>query len=180
MFSSQHIDARTRLFARVMGPYLVIVAVTALTHTSRLRTLLSEFPVNSAWAWVVGSFVLLAGLVVIALHQKWRGAAAIVVSALGWLTALKGLFLMAIPQTYLSAAGSGMDAVAYWRTALIVTGLVGLYLTYVGWAPGSSRPGMQQAPSASTLSSAAATPTSAEGRPRLVEATIGLLEVRRR
>ena len=92
------------------------------------------------WPWVTGAFILLTGLIVIAFHQYWRGTAAIIVSALGWMTALKGLFLMAFPQTYLSAANSGVDAVTWWRLGFVVMAVVGLYLTYVGWAPAPSRP----------------------------------------
>jgi len=139
------------VFARVLGPYLVIVTATAMAHGSQMRTLLSEFGANSGWAWVTGTFVLLGGLVVIVLHPYWRGAAAITVSVLGWLTALKGLFLVAIPQTYISAANSAFAASVWWWTAFAVTAVAGLYLTYVGWAPVPSRPTSQTAPSAPDL-----------------------------
>jgi hypothetical protein len=102
MSSPQQTKATTRMFARVLGPYLVIVTVTAVARASHMRTLLSEFDANSAWAWVTGAFVRLSGLVVVALHQTWRGAAAIIVSLLGWGTTLKGLVLLVIPQTYIS------------------------------------------------------------------------------
>lgn len=128
------------MFARVMGPFLVIVTAAAVARTSDMRTLLSDFGANSVWPWVTGAFILLTGLIVIAFHQYWRGTAAIIVSALGWMTALKGLFLMAFPQTYLSAANSGVDAVTWWRLGFVVMAVVGLYLTYVGWAPAPSRP----------------------------------------
>jgi len=127
------------MFARVLGPYLVAVTVTAMARASQMRTLLSEFGANSGWAWVSGAFVLLGGLVVIAMHQYWRGAAAIIVSVVGWLTALKGLFLLAIPQTYISAVNSAFDASVWWWTSFAVTALAGLYLTYVGWVPEPSR-----------------------------------------
>ncbi len=140
MSSSQQIQARTRLFARVMGPFLVIVTATAVARASDMSPLLKEFRSNSLWSWVTGAFVLLTGLVVIALHQYWQGAAAAIVSLLGWLTALKGFFLMAFPQTYLSFASAAVDAVTWWRLGFIVMALVGLYLTFIGWVPAPSRP----------------------------------------
>lgn len=75
-----------------------------------MRTLLTEFRANFVWPWVSGAFTLLIGLVVVALHQHWRGAPAIIVSAVGWLTTLKGFFLMAFPQTYLGFASNAIDA----------------------------------------------------------------------
>lgn len=149
MSSSQQAEARTRMFARVLGPYLVIVTATAIAHASEMRTLLSGFGANSMWPWLTGAFVLPIGLVIVALHQYWRGAAAIMVSVLGWLTTLKGLFLMAIPETYISAANSALGAIGWWRAGMVIVGLVGLYLTYVGWVPPRNRP-MSEASASST------------------------------
>jgi hypothetical protein len=97
MSSSQQHHHTTSMFARVVGPYLVIIAITAALRPVDMKTLLSQFEANSLWAWVVGAFILLLGLVTIALHPYWRGAAAIIVSVLGWLVALKGLMLARRP-----------------------------------------------------------------------------------
>ena len=143
MSSSQQTQARTRMFARVMGPFLVIITTTAVAHGSGMRTLLTDFRANPMWPWVTGAFILLSGLVVVALHQFWKGVAPIIVSLLGWLTTLKGFFLMAFPQTYLSFTGTAVDAGTSWRAGFIAMALVGLYLTYVGWVPAPSRPTAQ-------------------------------------
>jgi hypothetical protein len=136
-------EVRTRGFARVLGPYLVIVALAALVRASDMATLLAEFEANSVWPWMAGAFVLLSGLIVIALHQNWRGPAAIVVSVLGWLTTIKGLLLLVIPQRYLSFGDSVVNAKGWWLATMAVIALAGLYLTYVGWNPTGSRPRME-------------------------------------
>ncbi|WP_063469043.1 hypothetical protein [Mycobacterium innocens] len=135
MSSSQPIPAGTRMFARVIGPFLVLVTITAIARTSEMRTLLTEFRANFVWPWVSGAFTLLIGLIVVALHRHWRGAPAIIVSAVGWMTTLKGFFLMAFPQTYLGFASDAIEALAWWRGTFIVMALAGLYLALVGWAP---------------------------------------------
>ena len=133
-------EARTRGFARVLGPYLVIVALAALVRASDMATLLAEFEADSVWPWVTGAFVLLSGLIVVALHQNWRGAAAIVVSVLGWLTTVKGLLLLVVPQRYLSFGDSVVNAKGWWLAIMAIMALVGLYLSYVGWNPTGSLP----------------------------------------
>ncbi|AKN17870.1 membrane protein [Mycobacterium haemophilum] len=155
MSSTPQSQARTYMFARVLGPYLVIVTATAMARTSQMRTLLADFGTTSVWPWVTGAFVLLSGLVVVALHQYWRGAAAVIVSVLGWLTTLKGLFLLAIPRTYISAANSALDVSVWWWTSFAVAALAGLYLTYVGWVTTPSRPTSQTATSTPDLPRAA-------------------------
>jgi hypothetical protein len=138
------------MFARVLGPYLVVITLTAVARSSQMRTLASEFGANPVWAFVTGAFILLSGLIVVALHQYWRSAAAIIVSALGWMTAVKGLALLAFPQTYISTVNSADDAV-WWRVGFVVIALVGVYLTYVGWVHVPSRPAPQAASTAPEL-----------------------------
>ena len=106
----------------MVGPYLAIIAATAALRPIDMKALLSQFEANSLWAPVVGAFVLLLGLVIIALHPYWRGAAAIIVLAVGWLVALKGLMLVAFAHTYFSIANSAIDAVGWWRGGAVVYG----------------------------------------------------------
>ena len=140
MSSSQESQHTTRMFARVLGPFFVIACITAVARASDMRALVSDFGANPLWPWVAGAFVLVGGLVIVALHQYWRGAAAVIVSLLGWLIALRGLLLLAFPTTFMSMANSVVGAGALWRTVCVCFALVGLYLTYVGWMPAPSRP----------------------------------------
>ncbi len=145
MKSSPHTTTETRAFARVIGPFVVIITATAIARAGSLRTLLADFRASSVWPWVTGIFVLLIGLVVVALHQHWRGAPAIIVSVLGWLTALKGFLLMALPQSYMGFAYSAVDAIMWWRVGFVAVALIGLYLTFVGWMPAAGKPAVQPA-----------------------------------
>lgn len=86
-------DARTRVLARVFGPYVAALTVTALARASDMGRLVSGLGANFLWSWVTGSLVLLIGLVAIASHQCWRSAPAIIVSVLGWLITLKTIMI---------------------------------------------------------------------------------------
>jgi hypothetical protein len=140
MSTREQQELRTRMFARVLGPFFFIFAATTVSRASDMRTLLSDFEANSAWPWVTGGFLLLASLVIVALHQYWRGAAAITVSVAGWVLALRALFLMAFPHAFMGAADSAIRMTALWVGVTIFVGLVGLYLTYVGWRPVPGQP----------------------------------------
>ena len=152
---SQQLQPRTRMFSRVLGPFLVIADVTAIARASDMGKLLSQFEANSLWTWVTGAFILIFGLIIVAGHQYWRGAAAIIVSLLGWLVALRGLILLAFPKTFISLANSMIGAQAWWMAACVAAGLVGLYLTYVGWRPAISRPASEAASTTPDLPRAA-------------------------
>jgi hypothetical protein len=133
----------------------VIITTTAVARGSVMRTLLTEFRASSVWPWVAGAFILLTGLVVVALHQYWQGAAPIIVSLLGWVTSLKGFFLLAFPQTYLSFASTALDAGTSWRAGFVAMALVGLCLTFIGWVSAAGRPTAQPASSTPDLPRAA-------------------------
>ena len=146
MGSSAQLPETTRRFARVLGPFFAIVSATVVTRAPDMRQLLAEFGATAIWPWVTGAFVLMGGIIVVALHPYWRGVAAVIVSLLGWLMVARGVLLMAFPDTFISIANRTIDAETLWRIVFGVFVLVGLYLTYVGWftrpkSSGSEVPG---------------------------------------
>jgi hypothetical protein len=155
MRSSHQTQNRTRMFARVVGPYLAIMAATAALRPNDMRAMLAGFESEPLWSWITGAFILLFGLVVIALHPYWRGVAATIVSVVGWLVAVKGLLLVAGSHTYFSMANSAVNAMGWWRAGAVVEVLIGLYLAYVGWIPARTRPVSQPASSTPDLPRAA-------------------------
>jgi hypothetical protein len=138
MSSPQESQRNTLMFARVLGPFLVISCVTAVVRASEMKALVTDFAANPVWPWVTGAFILVGGLIVVALHQCWRSAAAAIVSVMGWLLTLRGLFLLAFPTAFISMANSVLEASALWRTVCVCFASIGLYLTYVGWIPRQS------------------------------------------
>ena len=93
--------------------------------------------------------------VFVALHQYWRGSAAIVVSVVGWVLALRAFLLMAFPHAFMAAASAAMAMTALWVSVDIFVGVVGLYLTFVGWGPPTKPPDAQVEIPASDLPHAA-------------------------
>jgi len=155
MNSSHQPQIRTRMFARVLGPFLVIACATAGARASEMPALMKDFSANALWSWVAGAFVLIGGLVMIALHSYWRGPAAIVVSIMGWLVTLRGLLLLAFPKAFISMANSVIGTGALWQAVCIGFALIGLYLTYVGWMPPSERSAQRAADATTDLPRAA-------------------------
>lgn len=130
---------RTRMLARVIGPYFLVVPVTAALRAPQLQAVLSDFEASPVWAWFGGAITLLLGLVVVALHPHWNGAPAVIVSVLGWLMVLRGVLLLAFPAALMSAANAVIGTGAVWRVAYLGLALMGLYLTVVGWRPVAHR-----------------------------------------
>jgi hypothetical protein len=134
MSLSEESQTRTRMFARVLGPYYAIVCGVGLVHAPKTLPILTDFQV---WPWATGAPILVGGLIINALHPHWRSVAAVVVTVMGWLDTLRGFALLALPANFMSIAhrltGPGVQQTVY--ICLIV---IGLYLTYVGWKPAST------------------------------------------
>lgn len=124
---------RTRMFARVIGPYFVIVSLTAALRASDMQAVLSDFEASPVWPWFAGVFTLLLGLVTVALHSHWSDPPAVIVSALGWLMVLRGTLLLVFPAALMSAANAVIGTGPVWRIAYGLLVVLGLYLTVVGW-----------------------------------------------
>ncbi len=126
-------DARTRAFARVIGPYLVIVPSIIAARAPDMGVQLSAFFANAALVWITGALMVFAGVFIIANHHYWSNAAAILISLFGWFLALRGLALLIVPHLYEKAGIEAMNAISLVRIGFGLLVLAGLWLTYTGW-----------------------------------------------
>ena len=124
---------RTRVVARIVGPYLVIMAVTLVARMDTLALLLPAFMQDGPLVLVTGAFTLMAGLAIIAAHHHWTSAAAIVISLIGIVVALKGAMLMIAPGFGAALTAAVVRAPPVLLIAAAVELLVGVWLTAVGW-----------------------------------------------
>lgn len=127
---SQH---RTRSFARVIGPFIVLVPAIVILRAPDLAAILHSFFQNDALVWMMGALLLFCGLLIIAYHQYWSGTAAIIISLFGWFLAMRGLALLAVPQLIERGAYAAISTLPLVRTGFALLVLAGLWLSYVGW-----------------------------------------------
>jgi hypothetical protein len=124
--------ARTRTFARVLGPWLIIVPGIIAVRAAGMGTLAIEFFRNDLFVWFAGALLIFGGLLIVAFHQYWSGVAAVLISLFGWILLFRGVVLMAAPSLYAHVAMS-VDEIPALRGIFGVLVLAGLYLTWVGW-----------------------------------------------
>jgi uncharacterized membrane protein len=132
-------QARTRAFARVLGPWLVIAPGIIALRVPAMGALASDFFKSDLFVWFAGALLVFGGLLIIAFHQYWSSVAAVMISLFGWILALRGVVLMAAPDLYERAAMS-MGAISLVRLIFGALVAIGLYLTYVGWLAKSASP----------------------------------------
>jgi hypothetical protein len=127
---------RTTAFARVIGPFVAVATLIIAIRLPSLTGLLDDLFANSVLPWILGAMMLLAGLIIIAFHQYWRGVSAVLISLFGWFVALRGVMMMALPSGIESVAGETVSSpgpVLVARIFFLLLTAMGLWLTYVGW-----------------------------------------------
>lgn len=134
-------QASTRAFARVLGPYLVIVPGLIVAKLPEVVPLAAAFFANPALVFIMGAFMVFGGIFVIANHQFWQGPSAILISLFGWILALRGLALLLAPHLYERATMASEGSAPLIRLGFGLIVIAGLKLTYDGWL---ARPPTQQ------------------------------------
>jgi hypothetical protein len=128
-------SALTIFLAKLLGLYCVIVAVTMMVNR---RTM-----IDAAHALIRSPpSVLLAGVIAIGVglglvigHNVWSGGALpIVVTIVGWVSLIKGVVLLALPQGQMAKL---YELLRYERFYLAYAGatlVLGLYLTFAAFS----------------------------------------------
>ena len=125
--------ARTRAFARVIGPWLVIVTGIIAVRAPDMGPLAADFFASPLTVWFTGALLLFGGLLIIAFHQYWSSAAAVMISLFGWFLALRGAVLLAAPQLIERGVAVSARVPLLVQVGFGIAVLIGLWLTYVGW-----------------------------------------------
>jgi uncharacterized membrane protein HdeD (DUF308 family) len=118
----------TVFLGRLLGLYLIAIAVAMLASRRRALATLDEMAGSGPWMLFSGMVATAAGLAIVLGHNVWTGGAlAVVVTLFGWAALLKGVSLLLVPPEQMAAAykGLGFERFFYvWIGAVLVLGLL--------------------------------------------------------
>lgn len=125
--------ARTRLLARIVGPFLLIAGAAVALRASTIPELFPIFFADPPLVLITGVFTLMVGLVMVAAHHHWNTLAAAAISVLAIMAVIRGATLMLAPDLAASLAEGLAHAPAVPLALAALTALIGAWLTFVGW-----------------------------------------------
>ena len=123
----------TRFCARILGPFLALAGGAAVLRRDELPSLVQGFREAPALTFSVGVLIMLAGLALLAHHQKWRRPAEAAVSLIAWLLTLRGVLLILVPGVVFDLAERLMRSTALALGAGLAAVALGVWLTLVGY-----------------------------------------------
>jgi uncharacterized membrane protein HdeD (DUF308 family) len=118
----------TVFLGRLLGLYLIAIAVAMLASRRRALATLDEMARSGPWMLFSGMVAMAAGLAIVLGHNVWTGGAlAVVVTLFGWAALLKGVSLLLVPPERMAAAYKGLGFERFfhaWMGAVLVLGLL--------------------------------------------------------
>lgn len=127
----------TRALARIVGPTLVAGGLFLLSRRDDLTPLLEAFTDNDALGAVAGFTALVAGLCMLAFHNRISTVAALTLTLLGLLMVARGLMLLFAPTLVTFAAAWLIEIPHALDATGVIVALFGAWLSTVGF---SARP----------------------------------------
>jgi hypothetical protein len=91
----------TVFLSKLFGLYYLFAALAMILHKQRFVETVTALLRDASVMFLAGVLTLLGGLALVLAHNVWsRGALAVVVTLIGWITLVKGLlFLFLTPET---------------------------------------------------------------------------------
>ncbi|NWG54141.1 MAG: hypothetical protein HXY28_10510 [Hydrogenophilaceae bacterium] len=125
--------ARTRLLARIVGPFLLVAGAAVALRANTIDTLFPAFFQDTPLVLITGVFTLMVGLVMVAAHHHWNSLAASVISVLAIVAVIRGVTLMLAPDLAAALAEGVTHAPAVPLALAALIAIVGAWLTFIGW-----------------------------------------------
>jgi putative exporter of polyketide antibiotics len=126
---------RTLYLCRLLGIFLLILTAAEIVQRSALAETAIVLVRDPALLLICGMLTLVAGLAIVLAHNVWRGgAAAVLVTILGWLMLLKGAALVIIPAGSWPAIVQASRFADFYPVYGILPLVLGVYLTFAGFS----------------------------------------------
>jgi hypothetical protein len=123
----------SRFLAQLIGPTLLVIGIGLLVNRAGYRGMAQEFLKSRALIYIAGLLALVPGLALVLTHNVWAADWRIVITLLGWLALIGGVFRIVFPQ---EVTKIGTRMIAQDSTLLVgggVTLALGAILSFFGY-----------------------------------------------
>jgi hypothetical protein len=120
----------TIFLGKLIGIYCIIAALALMAQKQRTVEAVNELIRNPALLLFVEVSALIAGLAMIIAHNVWSGGAfPVVITVLGWLIAIRGGLLLALPRDTILKLFETVRYKERFHIFMGATLILGIYLT---------------------------------------------------
>ena len=124
---------RSLFLARLLGPTFVAVALGMLINLGMYESMIAEALQPGILFYLSGLLSLLAGLAIVNLHNKWQMDWRVIITVLGWLMTVGGIFRIVLPQIAIAVGSTIYSGRTSTIVVALLTGTLGAFLSFRGY-----------------------------------------------
>jgi uncharacterized membrane protein len=119
--------------AKLIGPVMLAVGIGLIANTAAYRKLAEEFLHSTALIYLSGLLTMLAGMALILTHNVWAADWRILITLLGWLTAIGGAARIVVPQGTQQIGRRLLEHPLFLTVATVIWLGIGAVLCFFGY-----------------------------------------------
>jgi hypothetical protein len=119
------------IIGRIVSIYLIVTGMGFLLSSAYYSGMIAHTDTDPVLINLSGMVHFFIGMTILVLNFKWKGALQIIVSVLGIMFLLKGVFLIMLPELTLQTSNNPAQVPWIMAVGFIAFGLVTAYLAYV-------------------------------------------------
>jgi hypothetical protein len=126
----------TIFLSRLIGLLFICISVAMRARRQAFVDIASGVVHDPPLLFILGLITLTVGLAIVLGHNNWSGGILpVVITLIGWITLIRGLFLLLAPRELVASLFEKMNFEKFFDVAFAITLFLGLYLTYMGFRP---------------------------------------------
>jgi hypothetical protein len=130
----QDIPMHTSLvIARLLGPLFCTIGIGMLTNNDSYRQIGAQFLASYAIIYLSGIVVLLMGLIILNVHNVWARNWRSVITAVGWIFTMAGMWRIIAPQFVPFVGGAILANHGFFTGCGVVLLALGGFISFKGY-----------------------------------------------
>ena len=89
----------TMFLAKILGPYMIIVAIGIMLNLKFYQEMMEDFFKNRALIYLGGVLALIIGFLIVLSHNVWVAGWQVIITIFGWGGLIKGVWLIVFPNS---------------------------------------------------------------------------------
>lgn len=119
--------------ARLIGLMSILMGLSMLLRRKMLMNVFHELAKSAAISYILGTLLVVMGLILILMHNIWNVGYQLVITLFGWLLLLEGSIYLFASTRLIKKYIAGLDNKKMYYFIGVAYVLVGAYLAYVGF-----------------------------------------------
>lgn len=121
------------LLAKFIGPFIVVIGAGLLFNFKLYQRIVDDFLKNAGLIYVSGLITFVAGLAVVLFHNVWSADWRVIITIFGWVTLIKGIWLIVLPGRMFKVAKLFADKAKIVIILWSMMFALGIFLTVKGF-----------------------------------------------